>query len=133
LITEFHGGTLPPIARAQDISSTDDRPRAEGRDELFLGSGGERKTFPATCRYCKQYMEPMSLLDTTTTLRILPYLVAVMHWLAGQVPAPPKKTPRGAPYVLLFLIQREHRCQARLAELEETNRQDTRGSPTVAA
>jgi hypothetical protein len=133
LITEYCGGTLPPIDRGQDLSATKDPPRAEGRDELFLGSGNERKTFPATCRFCKQYMESLALLDTTTTLRILPYLVAVMQWLAGQVEAPPQEPPRGTPYVLLFLIQREHRCQARRAELAKTSHQDTRGSPTVAA
>ncbi len=132
LIAEYYGGSLPSIGPAQDASATD-RPRAAGRDELFLGAGSERKTFPATCRYCKQYMEPMALLDTATTLRILPYLMAVMQWLAGQLAAPPKKRPRGTPYVVLFLIQREHRCQARRAEAAEANRQDTRGSPTVAA
>ena len=78
-------------------------------------------------------MQPMALLDTATTLRILPYLVAVMQWLAGQLAAPPKKRPRGTPSVLLFLIHREHRCQARRAAATEANRQDSRGSPTTAA
>ncbi|MGB5335753.1 MAG: transposase [Woeseiaceae bacterium] len=133
LITEFHGGTLPTIQKAEEVSAVDDRPRAEGREELFLGSGNERKTFPATCRFCKQYMDPMALLDAQTTLRILPYLVAVMQWLSGQLAAPPKEPPRGVPYVVLFLIQREHRCLARRQAAIETNRQDTRGSPTVAA
>lgn len=133
LIAECYGGTLPPVGPAQEVSATEDRPRAEGRDELFLGAGNERKTFPATCRYCKQYMEPLALLDTTTTMRILPYLVAVMQWLAGQLTEPPKEPPRFVPYVLVLLIRREHHCQARRAELALTSHHDTRGSPTVAA
>ncbi|MEX1027921.1 MAG: transposase [Candidatus Paceibacterota bacterium] len=49
------------------------------RKELFIGEGNERRTFPATCRFCKGCMTPVDRIDGEKTMRLLPYLIVVMR------------------------------------------------------
>jgi hypothetical protein len=72
----------------------------------------ERKTFPTTRNRCKQFMDPIALFDAQTRLRILPYLVAVMQWIAGKLPEPPKERPFGVPAHLVLMIRQEQRAEA---------------------
>ena len=66
-------------------------------------------------------------------MRILPYLLALMQWLVGQLPSPPEERPFGVPYHLVTMVDREQRAEARRARLAKTSANDTRGSPVVAA
>jgi len=63
------------------------------RKALFIGEGNERRTFPATCRFCKGYMTPVAKIDGEKTMRLLGYLIVVMRWLAGKAEGPPEKQP----------------------------------------
>lgn len=141
LIAELHGGQLPSVNRSvnppsgTDIDNND--PQAAARQELFTGAGNERRTFPATCRHCRRYMEPAGQIDARTTLRILPYLRAVMHWLAGKLEAPPIERPIGVPFHLVLLVDRERRAEARRRQsdtikLNNSTSQSIRGSPAAA-
>jgi hypothetical protein len=131
LIAELHGGELPAV-NCQAIECTDDDQQAEARRELFIGEGKERKTFPATCCRCHRYMEPHGNIDGETTLRILPYLVAVMQWLSGKLPSPPQHRPPAVPCHLVLLIDREQRGQARRKKAEKRTTKSIRGSPQAA-
>lgn len=129
LIAELHDGELPSVSRKSSESSVADDDQAEARRELFLGEGKERKTFPATCCRCHRYMEPRASIDGETTLRILPYLMAVMRWLAGKLPSPPKERPQGVPVHLLLLVDRERRAEASRKKAEKNTAEPIRGSP----
>jgi hypothetical protein len=63
------------------------------RKALFIGDGNERRTFPATCRFCKGYMTPVDKIDGKQTMQLLGYLIVVMRWLAGKTAGPPEKQP----------------------------------------
>jgi hypothetical protein len=131
LIAEFHGGELPAV-NCKASQSSDDEQQAEARRTLFIGEGKERKTFPATCCRCHRYMEPHGNIDGETTLRILPYLLCVMQWLVGKLPAPPQHRPLGVPCHLELLIDREQRGQARRHKAEKHETESIRGSPQAA-
>ena len=85
--------------------------KEQARRDLFLGEGNHRRTFPATCRHCKGYMESLFQIDGSMTMRILPWLLHVMQWLAGDLPTPPKHRPKGVPLALLEFVEDELRAE----------------------
>ncbi len=132
LIAEANGGVLPSVNGQATVAVGDEEQPAESRESLFTGEGNERKTFPATCNRCKQFMDLGAMFDPQTTLRILPYLVAVMQWLAGKLPAPPKKRPFAVPAHLVLMIRQEQRAESRRLKTEQADNnlgQLIRGSP----
>jgi hypothetical protein len=130
LIAELHGGELPATGGKVKAPSTKDDGQAKARRDLFVGEAGkDRRTFPATCCRCKRYMEHSASIDGETTLRILPYLVAVMHWLSGKLTSPPRTRPPGVPFHLVLMIDRERRAEAKRKPAPAHSPCTTRGSP----
>jgi len=74
-------------------------------------------------------MEHSASINSETTLRILPYLIAVMHWLSGTLPSPPPKRPQGVPFHLVLMIHREQRAEVKRTRAATRTLCTTRGSP----
>lgn len=68
-------------------------------------------------------------MDVKTTMRILPYIVAVMQWLAGKTAGPPKHRPLATPRHLVDLVDRELAAEKRRAETAPIDPTNIRRSP----
>jgi hypothetical protein len=132
LIAEYHGGQLPDVGCKVSEPGAEGDAQVEARRDLFVGEGNDRDTFPATCCRCHQYMGHCDSFDGKTTMRILPYLVAVMHWLSGQLPAPPKHRPLSVPRELSRFIDQEQQAEARRQQAVKDQAESIRGSPQAA-
>ena len=107
--------------------------KQQARRELFTGEGNHRRTFPATCRICKRYMEQLFQIDGSMTMRILPWLVRVMQWLSGEIPAPPKRRPEGVPLALLEFVEDELRAEAKRQRAEAESQTSSDSSAALDA
>jgi len=90
---------------------------------------------PATCRFCKGYMTPVAGIDGEATMRLLPYLIVVMRWLAGKATGSPEKEPwrlpdHFRPFVVDELAAEERRL---LTADEETFELALPAEPILAA
>lgn len=65
-------------------------------------------------------------MDGETTMPILPYILAVMQWLAGKVADSPKRQPLATPR---HLIERELAAEKRRAEAVPADQTSIGGSP----